>query len=57
MRTVRVSLCALHSEVFVTRSICFFPTAVDMRKALKRDVKKESVVPLTKPITPDELEW
>ena len=31
--------------------------ALDMRKALPRDVKKESVVPMTRPITPDELEW
>jgi N-terminal acetyltransferase B complex catalytic subunit len=31
--------------------------AYDMRKALKRDVKKESVVPLGRPITPEELEW
>ena len=30
---------------------------VDMRKALKRDKKKESVVPLKEPITPDQLEW
>jgi len=31
--------------------------AFDMRKALDRDVYKKSVVPLDKPITPDELEW
>jgi N-terminal acetyltransferase B complex catalytic subunit len=31
--------------------------AFDMRKALKRDEGKKSVVPLKKPITPDELEW
>ena len=30
--------------------------AYDMRKALKRDVKKTSVIP-TGPITPDQLEW
>jgi hypothetical protein len=29
----------------------------DMRKALPRDAKKESVIPLPHPITPDELEW
>ena len=31
--------------------------AWDMRKALKRDVKKESVIPLDKPVLPHELEW
>ena len=31
--------------------------AYDMRKALKRDVKKESTVPLGRPIRPEELEW
>lgn len=31
--------------------------AYDMRKALRRDVLKKSVVPLTRPIKPEELEW
>ncbi len=31
--------------------------AFDMRKALPRDKHKESVIPLPRPITPDELEW
>jgi N-terminal acetyltransferase B complex catalytic subunit len=31
--------------------------AFDMRKALPRDKNKESMIPLTKPIRPDELEW
>jgi N-terminal acetyltransferase B complex catalytic subunit len=31
--------------------------AWDMRKALKRDVKKESVIPLDKPVLPHDLEW
>lgn len=31
--------------------------AFDMRKALCRDTYKESVIPLKKPITPEELEW
>ena len=31
--------------------------AWDMRKALKRDVKKESAVPLDRPVMPEELEW
>ena len=26
-------------------------------QALPRDVHKRSIIPLTKPITPDELEW
>ena len=31
--------------------------AWDMRKALKRDVKKESVIPLKDPVLPEDLEW
>ena len=31
--------------------------AYDMRKAMRRDTKKESVVPLKAPITPDMIEW
>lgn len=31
--------------------------ALDMRKALPRDVKKESIVPLDHPIRPEDLEW
>lgn len=31
--------------------------ALDMRKAMPRDVLRESVVPMTRPITPAELEW
>ncbi|XP_013697023.2 N-terminal acetyltransferase B complex catalytic subunit NAA20 [Brassica napus] len=30
---------------------------LDMRKALSRDVEKKSVIPLKRPITPDELEY
>lgn len=35
-------------------SILLFP---DMRKALSRDVEKKSVIPLKRPVTPDELEY
>jgi N-terminal acetyltransferase B complex catalytic subunit len=31
--------------------------ALDMRKALPRDVNKESVVPLDHPVRPEDLEW
>ena len=31
--------------------------AYDLRKAMRRDVHKESTIPLLHPITPDELEW
>lgn len=31
--------------------------AWDMRKALKRDTRKESVVPLEHPVMPEDLEW
>ncbi|OIV91330.1 hypothetical protein TanjilG_01948 [Lupinus angustifolius] len=30
---------------------------LDMRKALSRDIEKKSVIPLKRPITPDELEY
>eukprot|EP00246_Nothoceros_aenigmaticus_P004356 TRINITY_DN15870_c0_g1_i1.p1 TRINITY_DN15870_c0_g1~~TRINITY_DN15870_c0_g1_i1.p1 ORF type:complete len:175 (-),score=29.31 TRINITY_DN15870_c0_g1_i1:177-701(-) len=30
---------------------------LDMRKAMPRDTEKKSVIPLKKPITPDELEY
>lgn len=31
--------------------------AFDMRKALPRDVKKESMIPLDHPVRPEDLEW
>ncbi|KAI8826551.1 acyl-CoA N-acyltransferase [Fimicolochytrium jonesii] len=31
--------------------------AFDMRKALPRDVRKESIVPLPHPVRPEDLEW
>ena len=31
--------------------------ALDMRKALPRDVEKESIIPLDHPVKPWELEW
>eukprot|EP00977_Amphora_coffeiformis_P004641 scaffold1000_cov166-Amphora_coffeaeformis.AAC.31 len=31
--------------------------ALDMRKALPRDVNKESIIPLTEPVNPWDLEW
>ncbi|KAL0241314.1 hypothetical protein GEMRC1_006549 [Eukaryota sp. GEM-RC1] len=31
--------------------------AYDMRKSLKQDSEKKSMIPLPYPITPDELEW
>lgn len=31
--------------------------AFDMRKAMSRDVNKQSVIPFPRPIRPDELEW
>lgn len=40
---------------------CFFYymhlKKIDMRKALPRDVKKLSIIPLTRAIRVDELEW
>ncbi|XP_034226852.1 N-terminal acetyltransferase B complex catalytic subunit NAA20 isoform X2 [Prunus dulcis] len=30
---------------------------LDMRKALSRDVDKKSIIPLKRPVTPDELEY
>ena len=31
--------------------------ALDMRKALSRDINKKSTIPLSRPIRPCELEW
>ena len=31
--------------------------ALDMRKALPRDTLKQSVIPLDKPVSPEDLEW
>ncbi|KAJ3156347.1 N(alpha)-acetyltransferase 20, NatB catalytic subunit [Geranomyces variabilis] len=31
--------------------------AFDMRKALPRDVRKESIIPLPYPVRPEDLEW
>jgi N-terminal acetyltransferase B complex catalytic subunit len=31
--------------------------AFDMRKALARDKKKESIIPLKHPVNPEDLEW
>lgn len=31
--------------------------AWDMRKALARDEKKQSVIPMDRPVLPQELEW
>jgi hypothetical protein len=36
---------------------CIFAFASDMRKALSQDVEKKSIIPLKRPITPDELEY
>ena len=31
--------------------------ALDMRKALPRDRHRQSVIPLDKPVSPEDLEW
>ena len=31
--------------------------ALDMRKALPRDIHKQSIIPLDKPVLPEDLEW
>jgi N-terminal acetyltransferase B complex catalytic subunit len=31
--------------------------ALDMRKALPRDRHKQSIIPLDKPVLPEDLEW
>ena len=31
--------------------------ALDMRKALPRDKHKQSMIPLDKPVLPEDLEW
>jgi len=37
--------------------LSFYALFLDMRKALSRDVEKKSVIPLKRPVTPDELEY
>ncbi len=36
---------------------CGEEDGLDMRKAMSRDPEKQSMIPLGRPITPDELEW
>jgi N-terminal acetyltransferase B complex catalytic subunit len=36
---------------------CLYMLFSDMRKALSQDVEKKSIIPLKRPITPDELEY
>jgi N-terminal acetyltransferase B complex catalytic subunit len=54
---VLIGSCSRHLTFvffFVRRHCC---RVLDMRKALPRDKKKKSVIPLPAPITPDQLEW
>jgi hypothetical protein len=43
--------------ILVPSSLALSFACADMRTALRRDKKKESVVPLKDPITPAQLEW
>ncbi len=36
---------------------CGEEDGLDMRKAMNRDIDKKSMVPLGRPILPEELEW
>ncbi|KAA3474985.1 N-alpha-acetyltransferase 20 [Gossypium australe] len=45
--------------VIYRRVLCYCSgeeVGLDMRKALSRDVEKKSIIPLKRPVTPDELE-
>ncbi|MBA0832030.1 hypothetical protein Goarm_016446 [Gossypium armourianum] len=50
----------LHLEyVIYRRVLCYCSgeeVGLDMRKALSRDVEKKSIIPLKRPVAPDELE-
>ena len=53
-----------HYGVVICFILCALPLIVhnmglfsDMRKALSRDVEKKSMIPLKRPVTPDELEY
>ena len=35
----------------------YFNSLIDMRKALSRDKEKKSMIPLKRPVRPDELDW
>jgi N-terminal acetyltransferase B complex catalytic subunit len=50
LKSLPLSLCCFsHLQCCVLFS--------DMRKALSRDVGKKSIIPLKRPVTPDELEY
>jgi len=36
---------------------CYMLLLADMRKAMPRDVRKESIIPLSRPVKPEELEF
>ncbi|KAJ7972785.1 N-alpha-acetyltransferase [Quillaja saponaria] len=46
--------------VIYRRVLCYYSgeeDGLDMRKALSQDVEKKSIIPLKRPVTPDELEY
>jgi hypothetical protein len=56
-----VSICSAKSQgIHIPNLLLIMPVYVfapDMRKALSQDVEKKSIIPLKRPITPDELEY
>ncbi|RVW54892.1 N-terminal acetyltransferase B complex catalytic subunit NAA20 [Vitis vinifera] len=56
-----VEMCMLKLGYVIYRRVLRYYSGeedgLDMRKALSRDVQKKSIIPLKRPITPDELEY
>ena len=48
---------AARTEIYGARARADQAPPPSRVQALPRDVHKRSIIPLTKPITPDELEW
>lgn len=44
------------NKILRARDINIYLSLLDMRKALSRDVKKKSMIPLTHPVRPDEVD-
>lgn len=53
---IRIIVTFVNNCLNINWIFCSFLLS-DMRKALSRDVKKKSVIPLTHPVRPEEIDW
>lgn len=53
---IRIIVTFINNCLNINWIFCSFLLS-DMRKALSRDVKKKSVIPLTHPVRPEEIDW